>query len=28
MILLSLGALVTTTIGMWLGFKRLMRGLA
>jgi len=28
MILLSLGALVTTTIGMWLGFKRLKRGLA
>jgi hypothetical protein len=28
MIVLSLGALVTTTIGMWLGFKRLRRGLA
>jgi uncharacterized iron-regulated membrane protein len=28
MILLSLGALVTTTIGMWLGFKRMTRGLA
>jgi hypothetical protein len=28
MILLSLGALVTTTIGMWLGFKRMKRGLA
>jgi uncharacterized iron-regulated membrane protein len=28
MILLSLGALVTTTIGMWLGLKRLRRGLA
>jgi hypothetical protein len=28
MILLSLGALVTTTIGMWLGFRRLKRGLA
>ena len=28
MIVLSLGALVTTTIGMWLGFRRLKRGLA
>jgi hypothetical protein len=28
MILLSLGALVTTTIGLWLGFNRLKRGLA
>ena len=28
MILLSLGALVTSTIGMWLGLKRLRRGLA
>jgi uncharacterized iron-regulated membrane protein len=28
MILLSLGALVTTTIGMWLGLKRLRQGLA
>jgi hypothetical protein len=28
MILLSLGALVTTTIGLWLGFRRLKRGLA
>jgi hypothetical protein len=28
MILLSLGALVTSTIGMWLGFSRLRRGLA
>jgi hypothetical protein len=28
MILLSLGALATSTIGMWLGFKRLKRGLA
>jgi hypothetical protein len=28
MILLSLGALVTSTIGFWLGFKRLKRGLA
>ncbi len=28
MILLSLGALVTTSIGMWLGFKRMKRGLA
>jgi hypothetical protein len=28
MILLSVGALVTTTIGLWLGFKRLRRGLA
>jgi hypothetical protein len=27
-ILLSLGALVTTTIGLWLGFTRLKRGLA
>jgi hypothetical protein len=28
MIVLSLGALVTTTIGFWLGLKRLRRGLA
>jgi len=28
MIVLSLGALVTSTIGLWLGFKRLTRGLA
>jgi hypothetical protein len=28
MIVLSLGALVTSTIGFWLGFKRLKRGLA
>ncbi len=28
MIVLSLGALVTSTIGLWLGFKRLKRGLA
>jgi hypothetical protein len=28
MILLSLGALVTTSIGMWLGFKRMKQGLA
>ena len=28
MILLSLGALVTSTVGMWVGFKRLRRGLA
>jgi hypothetical protein len=28
MILLSLGALVTSTIGMWVGFKRLKRGVA
>jgi hypothetical protein len=28
MILLSLGALATSTIGFWLGFKRLKRGLA
>jgi uncharacterized iron-regulated membrane protein len=28
MIVLSLGALVTSSIGMWLGFKRLRRGLA
>lgn len=28
MILLSVGALVTSTIGMWVGFKRLRRGLA
>jgi hypothetical protein len=28
MILLSIGALVTSTIGMWLGFRRLKRGLA
>jgi len=28
MILLSLGALATSSIGMWLGFKRLRRGLA
>jgi len=28
MILLSLGALVTSSIGMWVGFKRLKRGLA
>ncbi len=28
MILLSLGALVTSTIGLWLGLKRLRRGLA
>ncbi len=28
MIVLSLGALVTTTIGMWVGFRRLRRGLA
>jgi hypothetical protein len=28
MILLSIGALVTSTIGMWLGLKRLRRGLA
>jgi hypothetical protein len=27
-IVLSLGALVTSTIGMWLGFRRLKRGLA
>jgi hypothetical protein len=27
-ILLSLGALVTTSIGLWFGFKRLRRGLA
>jgi hypothetical protein len=28
MIVLSLGALVTSTIGLWLGFRRLKRGLA
>jgi hypothetical protein len=28
MILLSLGALATSTIGLWLGFRRLKRGLA
>ena len=28
MIVLSLGALVTSTIGMWVGFRRLKRGLA